>query len=275
MPTVLIVLLTGIRDVFRRRSDLEAELLALRHQILVLQRQLGQRRVQLRRADRSYWVVLSRLWPRWRAALLVVKPETVIAWHRRGFRWYWRRKSRSCRLGRPAIRREVVDLIRSMHQANPLWGAPRIYGELLKLGIEVAQSTVSKYLPRLPTQAPSQGWRTFLHNHFAELIAVDFAVVPMINGQLLFVFIVVSLLRRPVLHINVTAHPTAAWTAQQVVEALPWTTEERYVIRDRDAIYGNVFRERVEGLGLEEVAIAAPLAVAERLRRAAPWIATT
>jgi transposase InsO family protein len=144
-----------------------------------------------------------------------------------------------------------------MHQANPTWGAPRIHGELLKLGIDVAESTVSKYLPAPSRRTPSQGWRTFLHNHFAQMLAVDFAVAPTIRGQLLFVFIVLSLARRRVLHVNVTAHPTAAWTAQQVIEALPWTTNDRYVIRDRDAIYGHVFRERVKGLGLEDVVIAA------------------
>ncbi len=257
MVLVLIVLLSGVRDLVRRRKDLEAELLALRHQVLVLQRQLGRRRIQLRSADRAYWVVLSRLWPRWREALPVAKPATVIAWHRRGFRWYWRWKSRARPVGRPGIRQDVIDLIRSMHKANPIWGAPRIQGELLKLGIDVAESTVSTYLPAPLRPAPSQGWRTFLHNHFSAMIAVDFAVAPTIRGHLLFVFIVLSLARRRVLHVNVTAHPTAAWTAQQVVEALPWATTDRSVIRDRDGIYGNVFRDRVGGLGLEEIVIAA------------------
>ncbi len=256
MTTVLIALFTGLRDIVRRRSDLKAELLALRHQILVLERRQGRRRVQLCPLDRVYWVVLSRLWPRWRQALHLVKPETVIAWQRRGFRWYWRWKSR--RSGRPAVRSDVIDLIRVMYQANPTWGAPRIHGELLKLGFEVAQSTVSKYLPR-PSfrRAPSQGWRTFLRNHFSEMIAVDFAVVPTVKGQLLFVFIVISLLRRRVLHVNITAHPRAAWTAQQVVEAQPWSSADRYVVRDRDGIYGEVFKRRVEGLGLEQVVISA------------------
>ncbi len=257
MVDVLIVLLSGVRDLFRRCQDLEAEVLALRHQILVLQRQLDRRRVQLRPADRCYWRALSRLWPRWREALVVVKPETVIAWHRRGFRWYWRWKSRARSVGRPGIRRDVIDLIKSMHKANPTWGAPRIHGELLKLGIDVAESTVSKHLPAPSRPAPSQGWRTFLHNHFSEMIAVDFAVAPTVKGHLLFVFIVLSLVRRRVLHVNVTAHPTASWTAQQVVEAVPWSTTDRYVVRDRDGIYGAAFRERVGGLGLGEVAIAA------------------
>jgi len=257
MAAVLIVLCTVLRDILRRRTDLEAELLALRHQILVLRRQQGQRRVHLRPTDRIYWVVLSRVWPRWREAVRLVKPETAIAWHRRGFRWYWQRKSRPCRSGRPTLRREVIDLIRSMHPANPLWGAPRIHGELLKLGIELAQSTVSKYLPRPSRRAPSQGWRTFLCNHLSEMIAVDFAVVPTVKGQLLFVFIVLSLVRRRVLHIGVPRNPTAVWTAQQTVEALPWRTSGRYVVRDRDGIYGEVFERGIEGLGLEQVVIAA------------------
>jgi transposase InsO family protein len=238
------------------RVDLEAELLALRHQVLVLRRQQGQRRVMLRPPDRWLWVTLSRLWSRWRDGLILVKPETVVTWHRRGFRWYWRWKSRGRPPGRPTVPREVIDLIRAMHTANPTWGAPRIHGELLKLGIEVAQSTVSKYLPR-SQRPPSQGWRTVLCNHLPEMIAVDFAGVPTVKGQLLYVFVFLSLARRRVLHINVTAHPTAAWTAQQMVEALPWSTTVRYVIRDRDGIYGEVFQRRVEHLGLEQVVIAA------------------
>lgn len=139
-----------------------------------------------------------------------------------------------------------------MHEANPTWGAPRIHGELLKLGFTVAQSTVSKYLPR-NRKPPSQGWRTFLRNHLRETIAVDFAVVPTVTFGLLYVFVVLGLERRKLLHVNVTAHPTAEWTAQQMVEALPWETRARYVIRDRDRIYGLAFRRRVTGLGLQEV----------------------
>ena len=152
--------------------------------MLVLQRQHGRRRVQLRPADRVYWVVLSRLWPRWREALFLVQPETVIAWQRRGFRWYWCWKSQRRPSGRRAVPRAVVEFITSMHKANPTWGAPRIHGELLKLGFELAQSTVSKYLPRRSRHPPSQGWQTFLRNHLAEMIALDFAVVPTVKGQL-------------------------------------------------------------------------------------------
>jgi transposase InsO family protein len=255
MGAVLFALLLTVRDAVRHRIALHAELLALRHQLLVLQRQRGECRVRLRSADRLLWVVLSRLWPRWRDALILVKPATVIAWHRRGFRRYWRWKSHGLAPGRPPLSQEVVRLIETMHHANRTWGAPRIHGELLKLGIQLAQSTVSKYLPR-PQRPPSQGWRTFLRNHLSEMIAVDCAVVPTVTGQVLFAFVVLSLTRRRVLHVNVTAHPTATWTAQQIVEALPWTTTARYVMRDRDAIYGETFQRRVEHLGLEQVVIA-------------------
>ncbi|HKE89029.1 MAG TPA: integrase core domain-containing protein, partial [Gemmatimonadales bacterium] len=157
--------------------------------------------------------------------------------------------------GRPPVSREVRALIRRMSGANPLWGAPRIHGELLKLGIEVAQSTVAKYLLR-SKQPPSQGWRTFLRNHLGEMIAIDFAVVPTVRGHLLYLFVVLSLARRRVLHVNVTAHPTAKWTAQQMVEPLPWALTPRYLVRDRDGIYGEVFRGHIKNLGLKQVVIA-------------------
>jgi putative transposase len=256
MGAVLFALLTTVRDAVRQRAALEAELLALRHQLLILQRQRGRRRVQLRATDRLLWVALARVWSHWRDALTLVKPETVISWHRRSFRCYWRWKSGARPCGRPGLSPELIELIKTMHQANPTWGAPRIHGELLKLGIEVAESTVSKYLPRR-RRPPSQGWRTFLRNHLSEMVAVDFAVVPTVTGALLFAFVVLSLVRRRVLHVNVTSHPTAAWTAQQMVEALPWTPTARYVIRDRDGVYGEVFKRRVEGLGLQQVLIAA------------------
>ncbi len=188
--------------------------------LLVLQRQRAGRRVPLRTSDRLLWAYLSRIWPGWRCALVLVQPETVLRWHRQGFRLYWRWKSRPNRPGRPPITDEVRELILEMHRANPTWGAPRIHGELLKLGFTLAQSTVSKYLPR-HRKPPSQRWRTFLRNHLREAVAIDFAVVPTVTFRLLFVFVVLSLERRKLLHINVTAHPTAQWTAQQMVEAFP------------------------------------------------------
>ena len=175
----------------------------------VLQRQHGGRRVRLERADRILWVWLLRLWSDWRNSLLIVQPETVIRWQRRGFRLYWRWKSRPRRPGRPKVSGEIRALIRKMADANPTWGAPRIHGELLKLGFRVSESTVSKYLTR-PRKPPSQGWRTFLASHLGEAIAVGFAAIPTVTFQILFVFVVLSLERRRVLHLNVTAHPTAA-----------------------------------------------------------------
>lgn len=252
MIPALLAVLASFRSLFRSRAALQAEVFALRHQLLILERQRGGRRVPLRTSDRLLWAQLSRIWPGWRRALVLVQPDTVLRWHRQGFRLYWRWKSRPNRPGRPSITDEVRELILEMHRANPTWGAPRIHGELLKLGITAAQSTVSKYLPR-QRKPPSQGWRTFLRNHLPETAAIDFAVVPTVTFRLLFVFVVLSLERRRVLHISVTAHPTAQWTAQQMVEAFPWETTARFVIRDRDRIYGADFQRRVKALGLHEV----------------------
>ena len=251
----LLALLAAIRSLLWSRARLQAEVLALRHQLLVLKRQCAGRRVHFRTSDRVLWSWLSRLWLGWRQGLLLVRPETVIRWHRQGFRLYWRWKSRSRCPGRPPIEGEIRELILEMHRANPTWGAPRIHGELLKLGFRLAQSTVSKYLPR-HRKPPSQSWRTFLRNHLREAIAIDFAVVSTVRFGLLYVFVVLGLERRRLLHVHVTAHPTAAWTAQQMVEALPEETTLRYVIRDRDAIYGREFQQRVAGMGLVEVPIA-------------------
>jgi len=255
LPPALSALLAAFRCLLWRQAALQAEVIALRHQLLILQRKRTGRRVRFRTSDRILWVWLSRCWPGWRQALVLVRPETVIRWHRRGFRLYWRWKSRSRFPGRPSIEAELRDLILEMHRANATWGAPRIHGELLKLGFTLAQSTVSKYLPRDRTP-PSQTWRTFFRNHLREALAIDFAVVPTVTFRPLYVFVVLSLERRRLLHVHVTAHPTAAWTAQQMVEALPEETRFQYVIRDRDGIYGAEFRRRVAGLGLREVPIA-------------------
>ena len=167
-----------------------------------------------------------------------MKPETVIAWHRRGFRWYWRWKSRHGEPGRPTIDLEVRQLIRKMSLANPLWGAPRLHGELLKLGIEVSQATVAKYMSR-PGKLPSQTWRAFLSNHVKQLVSTDFFVVPTVSFRLLYVFVVLAHHRRHLLHFNVTANPTSEWTARQITEAFPWDTAPRYLLRDRDSVYGD------------------------------------
>jgi transposase InsO family protein len=198
------------------------------------------------------WVRLSRLWRGWRSPLVILKPETVIRWHREGFRLYWTWKSRRGKPGRPQVSEEVRNLIRKMSLANPLWGAPRIHGELLKLGIELSQATVAKYMIRY-RKPPSQSWRTFLNHHVRDLVSVDFFTVPTLRFRVLFVFVVLVHDRRRVSHFNVTAHPTSEWTAKQIAEAFPWDGAPRYLLRDRDSIYGDVFRQRVRGIGIREV----------------------
>ena len=242
----------------RHVREVALENLALRQQLAVMKRQYP--RPRLRKADRLFWVWLSRIWPNWRKALLVVRPETVVGWHRQGFRLFWTWISRRKRSGRLGLSPEVRDLIRKMAAANPVWGAPRIHGELLKLGIEVSERTVSRLLPR-NRKPPSQTWRAFLNNHVQDLVSVDFFTVPTVSFRVLFVFVVLAHHRRRVIHFNVTEHPTAGWTAQQMVEAFPEDTLPRYLLRDRDNIYGCDFRERIRGMSMEEV-LSAP---------ASPW----
>jgi transposase InsO family protein len=234
----------------RSRVTLQLEVLALRHQLAVYQR--SGRRPVLRPADRFLWVWLSRVWSLWREALVLVQPRTVISWQRHRFRDYWTRLSRAGRRGRPAVAPEIRDLIRRISAANPTWGSPRIRGELGKLGIDVAKSTVEKYRVR-PSRPPSPTWRTFLATHATDLVALDFFTVATVRFEILYVLVILAHDRRRVRHFNITAHPTAAWTAQQVVEAFPWETAPRYLLRDRDGVYGAAFRQRVRGLGIEEV----------------------
>lgn len=231
---------------------MQAELLALRHLLTVLQRNQRPRRVVLNRTDRCIWVWLSRLWSGWRSALIIVKPETVIGWHRQGLQWYWTWKVRHGRSGRPAVPKETRDLIRRMSRENPLWGAPRVHSELLKLGIKISQTSVAKYMVRTP-KPPSQTWRTFLNNHVRQLASVDFFTVHTVWFEILFVFIVLAHDRRRILHFNVTSHPTAEWTAQQIVEAFPFDSAPKYLLRDRDGIYGFEVRKQVEAMGIKEV----------------------
>ena len=206
----------------------------------------------LQAADRLLWVWLSRVWADWRSSLVIVKPETVIAWHRKAFRLFWTWKIRRGKPGRPAVPREVRDLIRRMSRENPGWGAPRIHGELLKLGINIGETSVSKYLVR-NRKPPSQTWRTFLDNHVKSLVSVDFFTVPTIRFQVLYVFLVLAHERRRILHFAVTAHPTAEWTAQQLREAFPWDSAPRYLLRDRDRIFGHDFVEQVKAMGIKQV----------------------
>lgn len=241
--------------------DIAWENLALRQQLAIMKRQCP--RPRLRTVDRFFWFWLSRIWLHRRKALLVVRPATVVGWHRQGFRLFWTWISRRKQSGRAGVSPEVRDLIRKMAIANPFWGAPRIHGELLKLGIEVSERTVSRLMPQ-QRKPPSQTWKVFLNNHVKDLVSIDFFTVPTISFRVLFVFMVLSNHRRRVAHFNVTEHPTAGWTGQQMVEAFPEDTAPRYLLRDRDKIYGCDFRERVRGMGIEEV----PTAPASAWQRA-------
>jgi putative transposase len=251
MLIFLTTLFATLSSFLRSRAALELENLALRHQIGVLQRSAA-KRPKLTRWDRLLWIGLSRLWRDWRSALAIVRPETVVSWHRGGFRLFWTWKVRRGQPGRPLISHEVRLLIRQMCRENPSWGAPRIHGELLKLGIHIAESSVSKYMLRCH-KPPSQTWRTFLENHVQQLVSIDFFTVPTIRFQVLYVFLVLAHDRRRILHFNVTAHPTAEWVVQQLREAFPFAELPRYLLRDRDAIFGHYFQEQVREMGIRQV----------------------
>ena len=185
---------------------------------------------------------------------MIIRPETLVRWHRAGFRRYWRWKSHSLG-GRPLIDTELRALIRQMSIENPLWGAPRIHGELLKLGIDVAQSSVAKYMIQRP-RPPSQGWGTFLRNHAPDIAAMDLLIVPTIGFDLLYALVIIRLQRRELVWINVTTHPTAEWIACQITAAFPWDDAPRYLIRDRDRVYGDMVMRRLRAMGIRDKPIA-------------------
>src|SRR5712671_4841598 len=230
---------------FKSKNGLAAENAALRHQLIVLQRRV-RGRVQLTNGDRLFLVTLYRWFPSVLRAITIIRPETLVRWHRAGFRQYWRWKSRSLG-GRPQIAADVRALIQRMSAENPLWGAPRIHGELLKLGFEVSQSSVAKYMVKR-CGPPSQGWRTFLRNHAPDIAAMDLFVVPTIGFDLLYVLVIIRLERRDLVWINVTTNPTAEWVARQITEAFPWDKAPHYLIRDRDRIYGSVVTRRLRAM---------------------------
>lgn len=236
-------------DLFRSRVALEAEILVLRQQINVLRR-TRPKRPPFISIDRLILGGVCRLFPKMYDALAIVRPDTVIRWHRAGFRSYWRWKSRH-RGGRPTVPLEIRELIREMSIANPLWGAPRIHGELLKLGIEIGQTSVAKYMARR-RGPPSQGWKAFLRNHADGIAAMDLFVVPTISFRLLYGLLIMGHGRRQVLWFGVTAHPTAEWIANQITQACGWKQAPRYLIRDRDGAYGEVFIRRVRSMGIRD-----------------------
>ncbi len=238
---------------FKTQVRLEAEIVLLRHQLNVLRRGMPAK-PKLTAADRLLFVWLYRLFPSVLNALGIVQPETVFRWHRAGFRLYWRWKSRS-RGGRPQIPEEIRRLIREMSLANRLWGAPRIHGELLKLGIEVAQSTVAKYMAK-SGRGRSQTWKTFLHNHTAGVAAMDFLIVPTVGFRLLFILAILRHKRRRLISLRVTTNPMAEWIARQITDAFPWNEAPDYLIRDRDASYGHAVTKRLAAMGIRDHPIA-------------------
>src|SRR5471032_2679656 len=238
---------------FKPKSRLEAENAVLRHQLIVLRRKV-RGRARLANTDRWFFVLLYRWFPSILKIVTIVQPETLVRWLRAGFRRYWRWKSRR-RGGRPQIETELRALIRQMSTDNLLWGAPRIHGELLKLGFSVAQSSVAKYMVKR-RGPPSQEWWTFLRNHAPDIAAMDLFVVPTIDFKQLYGFVIIRLDRRDLVWIGVTTNPTAEWVARRITEAFPWDDAPGYMIRDRDRIYGTVVTRRLRAMGIRDKPIA-------------------
>src|SRR5664280_2728533 len=249
MIGLLCFVLAVLASPFKSKLRLQAENAVLRHQLSVLRRRLHGR-VRLTNNDRWFLIQLYRWFPSILKVLTIIRPETLVRWHRAGFRSYWRWKSRSLG-GRPRIEADLRALIRRMSIENPLWGAPRIHGELLKLGFKIVQSSVAKYMVKR-RGPPSQEWRTFLCNHASDIAAMDLFVVPTIGFSLLYAFVIVRLDRRNLVWINVTTNPTAEWVARQMTEAFPWDDAPKYLIRDRDRIYGAVVTRRLRAMGIRD-----------------------
>jgi transposase InsO family protein len=249
MTDLLKLILGFLTSIFRSRAAVAAENLALRQQINVFRRRMP-KRPALNNTDRFLFVWLYHWFPSVLGAIAIVRPETIIRWHRVGFRAYWRWRSRNP-VGRPKVSAELRTLIGEMSRANALWGAPRIHGELLKLGFDVAQSTVARYMCRRG-RPPSQGWRTFLSNHTDGIAAIDLFVLPTITFQILYCVVVIRHSRRLWVSFGATANPTAEWISRQITESFPWDHAPRYLIRDRDASYGPVFLKRLRAMGIRD-----------------------
>ena len=253
MTDLLKLILGVLASLFKSRAKLEAEILILRQQINVLRRR-APKRPHFNNSDRFLFVWLYHWFPSVVGAIAIISPETIIRCHRAGFRAYWRWRSRSP-VGRPKVSAELRTLIGEMSRANPLWGAPHIHGELLKLGFEVAQSTVARYMCH-HSRPPSQGWRTFLSNHASGIAAVDLFVLPTIAFRMLYCLVIIRHGRRIWLSFGVTENPTAEWISRQITEAFPWDHAPRYLIRDRDTSYGPAFVQRLCAMGIRDRPIA-------------------
>jgi transposase InsO family protein len=250
----VVLFLGAILRLFRRRQSLLLENLVLRQQVSALKRKNP--RPKLTRLDRCFWITVSRLWSEWKSSLLLVKPETVVEWHRRGFRIYWRLKSKVGQAGRKLISPELQQIIFRMASENPTWGAPRIHGELRMLGFDLSERTISRWMKRRPRRPDlARRWLTFLRNHREVIAAMDFFTVPTLTFHVLYGFFVLTYDRRRILHCNVTAHPTSLWIVQQLREAFPFETKAKYLIFDGDAKYGFEVPVTVRGMGIEPLRI--------------------
>jgi putative transposase len=247
---VLSVTALFVRALLVPRLRMIAENLALRQQLATYH--ASGKRPKLKPHDRLFWVLLRCFWSEWRSVLVIVQPETVVRWHRLGFHLYWRWKSTWGKPGRPKVARELRDLIRRMSRENMTWGAPRIAAELRLLGYEICDATVAKYMVRVP-KPPSQTWKTFLANHAQDIAAIDFFTMPTATFRVLYCFVVIRHDSRRVVHFNVTEHPTAVWTGQQIANAFPYDEAPRFLLRDNDGVYGDEFSSRVESMNIDEV----------------------
>jgi len=244
-------LLHALRALLLSRHRLVLENLALRQQLIVLRRAV--KRPNVTDGDRLFWLALRKFFRGWQDCLLIVKPATVLRWHSKGWRAYWRRKSQPRRIGRPTVGWQLARLIRRLSLENVTWGAPRIHDELRLLGHDVGESTVARYMAKHRNRGDGQGWMNFLRNHLNVTVACDFFVVPTVTFKLLYAFVILSHDRRRIVHVAVTPHPTAAWTACQVKEAFPGGEEPRYLLRDNDSIYGEDFARTIEAMGIEQI----------------------
>lgn len=249
MFTVIKIVTSQFISAFRSRTALHAKTPLLRHQITILRRR-APKRVNITQSDHAIFKIFLMFWPSSARLITIVHPKTLVRWHREGFRLYWRWKSQ--RIGRPKTSSEIRLLVRKMSTDNPLWGAPRFHGELLKLGFDVSQATVSRYMPKRPPN-PDQTWRTFVRNHMDCTAAIGFLVVPTLTFSVLYILVVLHHGRRELVHFAITTNPTAQWTAQQITEAFPWNNSPRYIVRDNDGTYGETFRKRLGAMYIQDV----------------------
>lgn len=247
------IIISAVSSALQSHQRLILENIALRHQLEVLQR--NAKRPRLKPSDRVLWALISGFLPDWRQHLTIVQPDTVVRWHRAGWRLFWRWKSKPGP-GRPEVPHEVRTLIRQMSLENRIWETPRIHGELMKLGFDISETTIPKYMVK-PSGPPSQTWNTFIRNHMTEIVAVDFFTVHTAAFRTLYVFLALSLDRRKIIHFNVTRNPTSAWTSMQLTQAFPFDSAPRFLIRDRDGIYGQKVPDTLKTLGVEQVVISA------------------